>query len=68
MAHDPSELAEAVRAAVIEALLEAYEDAGVRGLCGEGRLEVAVGAARALDLSSVVESLEVAPSRSTRET
>ncbi len=56
MAHDDFELAEAVRAAVIERLLEAYEDAGVRGLCGEGRFEAAVGAVRALDLSEALEA------------
>jgi len=51
---DPRELAEQVRAALVEAALSAYEDAGVRGLCAEGAWEVAVGAMRALDLSRVV--------------
>jgi len=54
---DPRELAEQVRAALVEAALSAYEDAGVRGLCAEGAWEVAVGAMRALDLSRVVAGM-----------
>jgi len=37
-----------VRQACIDAALAAYEDAGVRGLCEEGRFEAAVSAMRAL--------------------
>ena len=48
------ELAEQVRAALVEAARTAYEDAGVRGLCAEGAWEVAVGAMRSLDLSRIV--------------
>ena len=51
---DPRDLAEQVRAAILDAALAAYEDAGVRGLCAEGAWEVAVGAMRSLDLSRVV--------------
>lgn len=51
------ETAEAVRAACLRAALEAYEDAGIRGLCGEGRWELAVQAIRTLDLRSVIESI-----------
>ena len=51
------ETAEAVRAACLRAALEAYEDAGIRGLCGEGRWELAVQAIRNLDLRSVIESI-----------
>ena len=43
-------VAERVRATLIRAALEAYEDAAVRGLCCEGAWEVAVGAMRDLDL------------------
>lgn len=43
-------LAEAVRGACLRAALEAYEDAGVQGLCAEGRWEYAVQAIRRLDL------------------
>ena len=51
---DPQKIAEAVRRACIEAALEAYEDAQVRGLCREGAWEVAIGAVRTLDVAAVV--------------
>lgn len=41
-------IAATVRAACLQAALEAYEDAGVRGLCAEGRWERAVEAIRDL--------------------
>jgi hypothetical protein len=50
----PQALAEAVRRACIEAALAAYEDAGVMGLCAEGRWEVAVGAMQSLDLARLL--------------
>ena len=43
---DMSGLAERVRAACVETALKAYEEAGVQGLCAEGRWEVAVSAMR----------------------
>jgi len=43
-------LAERVRAALIHAALDAYQDAAIRGLCAEGAWEVAVAAMRGLDL------------------
>ena len=49
-----SELAEAVRAACLKVAIDAYEDAGVRGLCQEGRWEVAVEAIRSLDVSELI--------------
>jgi hypothetical protein len=47
-------LAESVRDACLRAALEAYENAGVSGLCEEGRWECAVGAIRALDLDMLL--------------
>ena len=47
---DQSEIAEAARQACIAAALAAYEDAGIQGLCAEGRWEAAVGAMQSLDL------------------
>ena len=41
---------EHVRAALVDAAVAAYEDAGVRGLYGEGAFEVAVSAMQRLDL------------------
>jgi hypothetical protein len=48
-------VAEAVRAACLDAARLAYEDAGIRGLCADGRWEAAVTAIRQLDLSSVID-------------
>ncbi|MHB1123719.1 MAG: hypothetical protein ACYC0T_13490 [Ramlibacter sp.] len=47
------ELMEAVRRACIGAALAAYEDAGISGLCAEGRWEAAVGAIQSLDLKQL---------------
>lgn len=51
----PSErdAAERVRAACLAAAREAYEDAGLRGLCAEGRWEAALDAVAALDLTTI---------------
>jgi hypothetical protein len=51
------ELAAAVHDAVLRELLDAWEDAGIRGLCAEGRFEAAVGALRSLDLAAVLATL-----------
>lgn len=50
------QVAEAVRQACIQAALAAYEDAGVQGLCAEGRWEVAIGALQSLDLRRIVSA------------
>ena len=49
-------LAEAVRAACIETAVLAYEDAGLRGLCQEGRWEHALAAIRRLDLRTLTSA------------
>jgi hypothetical protein len=51
-----SALAEAVRAACLDAATLAYEDAGIRGLCADGRWEAAMTAIRQLNLSGVLAS------------
>ncbi len=51
---DPRDIAEAVRRACVEAALEAYEDAQIRGLCREGAWEVAIEAVRSLDVAAVI--------------
>jgi len=53
---DPARLAEQVREACIQEALRAYEDAGISGLCHEGRFEAAVSAMRMLDLSAAITS------------
>ena len=50
-------LAEAVRAACGKAAQEAYENAGISGLCEEGRWECALDAIRALDLEAVINEM-----------
>ena len=51
---DARRLAEAVRAACVAVAEQAYEEGGVRGLCAEGRWELAVDAMKGLELRSVV--------------
>jgi len=53
-------IAEAVREAFLLAALAAYEEAGIRGLCGEGRWELAIRAIRNLDLRSFVAKPQIA--------
>jgi hypothetical protein len=47
-------VAEVARDACLKAALEAYENAGISGLCEEGRWECAVAAIRSLDLEAVI--------------
>lgn len=64
--HDLTRL-EAVRQACLRAASEAYEDAGVRGLCGDGRWELALDAVRTLDLQAIAGgSMTDGPSRRLR--
>jgi hypothetical protein len=46
----PLILVETAREACLEAARQAYEDAGIRGLCAEGRWEAALAAIRHVDL------------------
>ena len=50
-------LAEAVREACLKAGRDAYESAGISGLCEEGRWECAVDAIRSLDLDAIISRL-----------
>jgi hypothetical protein len=45
--------ADAIRRALIDAAESAYEDAGIQGLCAEGRWEAAVSAMRGVDVEAV---------------
>lgn len=47
-------IAEAVRQACLETALNAWEEAGISGLCAEGRWELAVDAMRNLDLKAIL--------------
>lgn len=50
-----SSLIEIVRTACLDAAIVAYEDAGIRGLCADGRWEAALAAIRHLSFSEVLE-------------
>ena len=54
---EPLQIAEIVRQACLTAALRAYEDAGLSGLCQEGRWECAVDAIRALPLRPLLQGL-----------
>jgi hypothetical protein len=60
---DSDQIAEAVRAACERAAISAYEAAGIRGLCEEGRWEAAVGALQSIDLRKLIQELELANAR-----
>jgi hypothetical protein len=51
---DNLSLAERVRHVLVQTALAAYEDAALRGLCGEGAWEAAMSALRQVDLSEVL--------------
>lgn len=46
---------ESIRRALIDAAEAAYEDAGIQGLCAEGRWEAAVSTMRTVDLEAVAQ-------------
>lgn len=55
---DVEDLARRIRDACLKAVLQAYEDAGVHGLCAEGRWEAAVDALRTLNLAPLLREFE----------
>jgi hypothetical protein len=59
MKNDQKRLAQAVREACVEAALKAYEEAGISGLCHEGRWEIAIDALRNLDLAALIDPVDV---------
>jgi len=58
MKDDQKCLAQAVRKACVEAALRAYEEAGISGLCYEGRWEIAIDAMQNLDLAALIEHVD----------
>ncbi len=50
-------LAWQIREACLSAAREGYEQAGIGGLCAEGRWEMAIDSVRSLDLGAIVRSL-----------
>ena len=54
--------AEKIREACAKEFIRAYEEAGIKGLCEDGRIEYAVDAVRSLDLKKIIG--EINPGRS----
>ena len=52
------DLAKRIREACITAVLQAYEDAGIQGLCAEGRWEAAVDALRTVEITPLLCELK----------
>ena len=55
---DLEDLAKRIRETCLQAVLQAYEDAGVQGLCGEGRWEAAIGVLKTLDLEPLLHEFQ----------
>lgn len=55
---DLNDLARCVREACVQAALQAYEDAGIQGLCAEGRWEAAVSALRTVDVAALARQFQ----------
>jgi hypothetical protein len=51
-------LVEEVREACLKAARDAYENAGISGLCEEGRWECALDAIRSLDLEAIISAMQ----------
>ena len=52
-------IAEAIRAACVQAAQQGYERAAADGLCDEGALEAALDAIRSLDVESLLRELKM---------
>ena len=61
MRDDQKRIAQAVREACVATALRAYEEAGISGLCYEGRWEIAIDAMRNLDLAALIDPPDIAP-------
>jgi hypothetical protein len=58
---DLEDLAKRIREVCLDAVVQAYEDAGMQGLCAEGRWEAAVDALRTVDLAPLVREFQQPP-------
>jgi hypothetical protein len=58
---DVEDLAKRIRDACLEAVFQAYEDAGIQGLCAEGRWEAAVDALRTVELAPLLREFQQPP-------
>lgn len=58
---DRQKIAEATQRSLVEIAIRAYEEAGLSGLCADGRWEVALGAIRSCDVSKQINDDEPPP-------
>jgi hypothetical protein len=58
---DVEDLAKRIREVCLDAVLQAYEDAGIQGLCAEGRWEAAVDALRTVNLAPFLRQFQQPP-------
>ncbi len=50
-------MSEKIREACAKEFIRAYEEAGIKGLCEDGRIEYAVDAVRSLDLEKILKNI-----------
>jgi hypothetical protein len=58
---DSNDLVKRIRETCIEAARRAYEDAGILGLCEEGRWEAAVDALKTVELAPLLRDFKRPP-------
>jgi hypothetical protein len=56
-----NDVVEGIRRAIVEAALRAYDEAGIQGLCAEGRWEAAVSALRSVELEPLLREMPESP-------
>jgi hypothetical protein len=52
------DVAKRIREKCIDTVIQAYEDAGIQGLCAEGRWEAAISALRTIDLAPLLREFK----------
>ena len=52
-----NDVADSIRNAMVDAARRAYDDAGVPGLCAEGRWEAAVSALRSVNIALLLREM-----------
>jgi hypothetical protein len=51
-------LTEIIREECVKEFIRAYEEAGIKGLCEDGRIEYAVDSVRSLDLKKIFKDIQ----------
>jgi hypothetical protein len=55
------DLARLIRKACLDTIVQAYDDAGIQGLCAEGRWEAAISALRTVELAPLLREFQQPP-------